>query len=171
MRIFDGKEYRDMTEEELSQMEATSRLAELAERRRPMTEQEVFRLVLTQSINTLAVDDSTALRMKDYYPEWAEGVSYAPGFKVRHRGKLWRVRQSHTAQMGWEPENAPALWEQINEVYEGTVNDPIPYDGNMALEQGKYYIQSNVIYLCSRDTVNPVYQPLKELVDIYVEII
>ena len=36
-RIFDGKEYRDMTEEEQSDFEAASRLAEIAERRRPMT--------------------------------------------------------------------------------------------------------------------------------------
>lgn len=168
-RIFDGKEYRDMTEEEQSDFEAASRLAEIAERRRPMTEQEVSRLMIAQSINTLTVDDGTALRMKYYYPEWAEGVSYEIGFKVRRSGKLWRVRQAHTAQVGWEPENTPALWEQINEVYEGTVDDPIPYEGNMALEHGKYYIQNNVIYLCDRDTVNPVYQPLRELVGLYVK--
>ena len=47
--------------------------------------------------------------------------------------------------------------------------DPIPYDGNMALEAGKYYIQDYVIYLCNRDTVNPVYNPLAELVGLYVE--
>ena len=168
-RIFDGKEYRDMTEEERSGFEAASRLAEIAERRRPMTEQEVSRLMIAQNINTLTVDDGTALRMKEFYPEWVVGASYEMGFKVRHRGKLWRVRQAHTSLTGWEPENAPALWEQINEVYEGTVDDPIPYGGNMALEQGKYYIQDNVIYLCDRDTVNPVYQPLRELVGLYVK--
>ena len=31
------------------------------------------------------------------------------------------------------------------------------------------YIQDVVTYLCSRDTVNPVYNPLRELVGIYVE--
>ena len=79
--------------------------------------------------------------------------------------------QAHTAQTGWEPENAAALWEQINETHEGTVDDPIPYEENMALEQGRYYIQDQVIYLCNRDTEIPVHQPLTELVDIYVEII
>lgn len=169
--IFDGKEYRDMTAEELSQREAYFRVAEIAERRRPMTEPEVSRLLIAEQINRLSVDDHTALRMKEFYPEWVVGASYEMGFKVRHRGKLWRVRQAHTSLTGWEPENAPALWEQINEVYEGTVDDPIPYGGNMALEQGKYYIQDNVIYLCYRETINPVYQPLKNLVGLYVEVI
>lgn len=168
-RIFDGKEYRDMTAEELSRQEAASRLAELAERRRPMTEQEVSRLMIAQNINTLVVDDNTALRMKEFYPEWVVGASYEMGFKVRRKEKLWRVRQSHTAQVGWEPENAAALWEQINETHDGTIDDPIPYEGNMALANGKYYIQDSVVYLCIRDTGNPVYHALSDLIGVYVE--
>ena len=39
----------------------------------------------------------------------------------------------------------------------------------MALESGKYYIQDYTIYLCTRDTGNPVYNALSELVGIYVE--
>ena len=31
------------------------------------------------------------------------------------------------------------------------------------------YSQDGVTYLCNRDTVNPVYNPLRELVGIYVE--
>ena len=41
----------------------------------------------------------------------------------------------------------------------------------MALENGKYYSQDGTTYLCNRDTVNPVYNPLRELVGIYVEIV
>ena len=39
----------------------------------------------------------------------------------------------------------------------------------MALENGKYYSQDGVTYLCNRDTVNPVYNPLRELVGLYVK--
>lgn len=170
-RIFDGKEYRDMTEEELAQLEAKSRLAEIIERRRPMTEQEVYRLMIAQSINTLVVEDNTSLRMKDFYPEWDAGVTYEPGFKVRYKGNLWRVVQAHTSQADWEPDNAASLWEIINETYEGSISDPIPYGGNMELHRDKYYIQDNVIYLCCRDTINPVYQHLKDLVGLYVKVI
>lgn len=169
MRIYENGIYRDMTAEEIAAMEKESNLAAIAERSRPMTESEVNRLLIEQQINTLTVDDNTALRMRDFYPEWAENVAYAVGFKVQRNGKLWRVLQAHTSQSGWQPENVASLWEQINETHSGTLEDPIPYDGNMAMENGKHYIQDNAIYLCIRDTVNPVYNPLAELVGIYVE--
>lgn len=178
MKIYENGTYRDMTEEEIAAMEKESNLAAIAERSRPMTESEVSRMLITQQINTLSVDDNTALRMMEFYPEWAENTAYTAvqgkpvGFKVRRSNKLWKLRQEHTSQIGWEPENAgtESLWEQINETHSGAMDDPIPYDGNMALENGKYYIESNEIYLCTRDTVNPVYNPLVELLDLYVEI-
>ena len=159
-----------MTAEEIAAMQAEAAKAEAAERHRPMTEQEVTALFLRQNINVLEVDDQTAVRMVSFYPEWVAGVSYTAGFKVQHKGKLCRCMQAHTSQEGWEPENAPSLWEYINEVYAGDQYDPIPYEGNMALENGKYYTQNGVTYLCTRDTGNPVYNALSELVGLYVEV-
>lgn len=141
----------------------------VSERNRPLTAEEVTAMLIRQQINTITVDDQTALRMVEFYPEWAAGVAYTADYKVQHGGKLWRCLQAHTSQTGWEPENAPALWTEICETHNGTLADPIPYDGNMALESGKYYIQDYTIYLCTRDTGNPVYNALSELVGIYVE--
>lgn len=126
-----------------------------------------LRQIIEQAVQS--VDDNTALEAKELHPAWAADVAYETGYKVQYDGKLWRVLQAHTSQAGWEPENAASLWEQINETHAGTLDDPIPYSGNMALESGKYYVQDGVIYLCTRDTVNPVYNALSELVGIYVE--
>ena len=158
-----------MTAEEIAVLQEETKLLNAVRQNQPMTESEVSRLIIAQQINTLTVDDNTALRMVEFYPEWASDTDYAVGFKVQRSGKLWRCLQAHTAQVGWEPENAASLWEQINETHAGTLDDPIPYDGNMALEAGKYYIQDYVIYLCNRDTGNPVYNPLAELVGLYVD--
>ena len=141
----------------------------IIERTRPLTAEEVTAMLIRQQINGLTVDDNTALRMVEFYPEWSAGQAYTAGYKVQHGGKLWRCVQAHTSQTGWEPENTPALWEEICESHAGTLDDPIPYSGNMALESGKYYIQDYVIYRCTRDTINPVYQPLSDLVGLYVE--
>ena len=65
-------------------------------------------------------------------------------------------------------EGTESLYAVINETNAGTQEDPIPYNGNMTLENGKYYSQDGVIYLCNRDTEIPVYQALKDLVNIYV---
>lgn len=170
MKKYVNGQYIDMTQEELEQIEKEARLAAIAERTRPLTESEVSRLLIAQQINTLSVDDNTALRMKDFYPVWAKNTAYAAGYKVQYNGKLWRCKDpGHTSQAGWEPSiNTASLWEEICESRDGTLADPIPYDGNMALESGKYYIQDYTIYLCTRDTGNPVYNPLAELVGIYV---
>lgn len=160
---------RDMTPGEIADMQKQSAILEAQEAARPMTESEVVRMLITAQVNALDVDDNTALRMVSFYPEWASGSTYAAGFKAQYGGGLWRCLQAHTSQTGWEPENAPALWEQINETHTGELTDPIPYSGNMALTAGLYYIQDSAVYLCTRDTENLVYHALADLVGIYVE--
>ncbi|BFU44297.1 lytic polysaccharide monooxygenase [Krasilnikovia sp. MM14-A1004] len=44
---------------------------------------------------------------------WAAGTAYAVGAVVTYGGLSYRCRQAHTALVGWEPPNAPALWERI----------------------------------------------------------
>ena len=155
----------DLTPEEI----AEAKIAAAMEKSRPLTEAEVSRMLITAQINTLSVDDNTALRMTTFYPEWAANAEYTIGYKVQRGGRLWCCIQAHTSQIGWEPENAPSLWTEICETHAGTLEDPIPYNGNMALESGKYYSQNSKIYRCTRDTVNPVYNALSELVGLYVE--
>ena len=175
MRIKENGIVRDMTPEEIAEFQKQTAIAEAAEKSRPLTEAEVSRLLIAAQINTLTVDDSTALRMKEFYPDWEPGTASTAaagrpvGSKVRRDHKLWKLKQEHTSQTGWEPENAAALWEQIDETHAGTLEDPIPYEGNMALTAGRYYIQGGVIYLCNRDTGNPVYNALADLVGLYVE--
>ena len=142
---------------------------EILKKRMPYTMEEVTAMLIRQQINTLTVDDNTALRMREFYPDWAAGQAYTAGYKVQHGGRLWRCVQAHTSQTGWKPENAPALWTEICESHTGTLADPIPYSGNMALESGKYYIQDVAVYRCARDTINPVYNALSDLISLYVE--
>ncbi|MFG1777485.1 carbohydrate-binding protein [Micromonospora sp. NPDC049048] len=41
---------------------------------------------------------------------WAAGTAYPAGARVTYGGVGYRCLQAHTAQPGWEPPNAPALW-------------------------------------------------------------
>ena len=169
MIIIENFVEREATPEEVAAMKKQESFDAIEERTRPFTEIEVYGMIVAQQINTLVVDNNTALRMKSFYPEWAVNTAYSVGFKAQHNGKLWQVRQAHTSQNGWEPENTPSLWEQINETNAGTRDDPIPYNSNMALETGKYYSQYGVVYICTRDTGNPVFNDLSTLVGLYVE--
>lgn len=161
---------REATAEELAAMEAESHKAAILEQRKPLTEQEVSRMLLAQQVNTLAVDDNTALRMKDFYPVWTAGESYAVGYKVQKDGRLWKAVQAHTAQAGWEPENAASLWTELCETHSGEQDDPVSYNGNMELTEGLYYWQHDTLYRCIRSTGSPVYHALSDLVGLYVEV-
>ena len=168
MVIYINGKCRGMTSEEIAAMREEQEKAEAEECRRPLTESEVTAMLIRAQINTLDVDDSTALRMMDYYPAWESGKAYTVGYKVTYNGKLYRVGMAHTSQADWTPDTAVTLFERIDETHNGSKYDPIPYDGNMALESGKYYTQDGVTYLCTRDTVNPVYNALADLVGLYV---
>ena len=178
MKICENGVIREMTAAEIAAMQDASARAEAEEKHRPLSLGEVQEMMVRAQINTLAVDDATALRMVEFYPEWGSGKAYTSangctaGYKVTRNGKLWKLRQEHTSQADWAPGEAgtESLWTEICEAHDGTKYDPIPYNGNMALENGKYYTQDGVLYLCNRDTGNPVYHPLSELVGIYVEV-
>lgn len=172
MKIYENGVIRDMTAEEIAEMEEAKLRHEAAEKHRPLTVDEVSAMLIKQQINTLAVDDQTALRMIAFYPDWENGKAYAAGDKLVSGGKLYKVLQAHTSQSTCAPGAAgtESLYARIDEEHDGTQYDPIPYEGNMALENGKYYTQGGVLYKCTRDTGNPVYNTLAELVGIYVEV-
>lgn len=169
MKIYDGSVIRDMTaEEEAAMIEAAAR-QEVEERHRPLTISEVSEMLIRTQINTLDVDDQTAYRMRQFYPEYAVGCAYAVGDKFVYNDELYKVLTAHTSQADWVPgTGTESLYVRIDEEHDGSKYDPIPYSGNMALEKDKYYVQEGIVYLCTRDTGNPVYNALDELVGIYV---
>ena len=139
---------------------------------RPLSQSAVSQMIIKQQINNLSVDDNTALRMKQYYPTFDEivGQEVKQGFKFRHGDYLWATVKGMEIQSHYPPgDGMESLYEKVNETHDGTIDDPIPYDGNMRLELGKYYTQNDITYLCTRDTINPVYVALVDLVGHYVE--
>lgn len=174
MRSFYNGAYIDMDNRAEEKLKSEYLKNEAAERSRPLTAEEVTTMLIKQQVNTLAVDDNTALRMTEFYPEWNGLIGQTVDkteYKFQHNGKLYKtIPANHTFQAEWVPGvGTEALYTRIDEEHAGTLADPIPYNGNMALESGKYYLQGSVTYLCTRDTGIAVYQPLADLVGVYVE--
>lgn len=166
------------TEEEIVAMQEAQARAEAEEKHRPLSQEEVTTMLLRQQINTLAVDNETAYRMREFYPEWADlaAAQYTTnksGFKFLHTGDLYKtIPATHTFASQWVPGvGTESIYVRIDETHDGTKYDPIPYNGNMELLSGKYYTQSGQTYHCTRDTGTAVFHPLAELVGIYVEIV
>lgn len=171
-----------LTDEEIAELQEQAdrdaARAKVLERTRPLSFPEVQEMLVRQKINTIAVDNQTALRMRIYYPTFSELVGHTvkKGTKFRatdsEDADLYTVIQPElTIQEHYPPgTGTESLYTRIDEQHDGTKYDPIPYDGNMALVNGLYYTQGGVLYLCNRDTVNPVYHALSELVGLYVEV-
>lgn len=174
MKKYVNGQYINMTSEEVAAFEEQQAQAAAAEKKRPLTAAEVSEMMVRQQINTLSVDDQTALRMLDYYPTWESltGTEVAAGTRLTYGGKLYKVLQAHTVSAQWVPGvGTESIYTRIDEEHEGDRYDPIPYEGNMELVQGKYYSQGGVVYLCNRSTGQPVYHTLAELVGLYVEVV
>ena len=111
--------------------------------------------------------------MRSFYPEFESvaGQKVKKDFKFTHDGKLWKTIQAElTIESHYPPGvGTESLYTEVCETHDGTLYDAIPYDGNMVLENGKHYTQDGVVYRCTRDTGNPVYNTLAELVGLYVE--
>ena len=124
------------------------------------------------------LEDEQAITVVDLFPLWADliGQPLTAGQRVKFAGRLWKVLQDHTAQDDWTPDVAASLFTEVvaggggGTDEPGTLANPIPYNNNMELEEGKYYIQYDVVYLCIRSTGVPVYNNLADLVHIYVEV-
>lgn len=134
----------------------------------------------TQEINNYNLSPAEALQVQSWYPVlfetegYEEGKPIFTGTRVQYYGKLWEVRQDHNIASHFAPSLATAsLWKEVTEETAdvGTIENPIPYEGNMELEEGKYYSQDGVVYLCTRSTGVPVYNALKDLVGIYVSVV
>lgn len=130
---------------------------------------------MTVAANADALRTAEVEAVKPLFDAWAAGVAYEAGRDIVRYGEgdaLYLCRTSHTSQADWTPGTATAsLWTRIDAAHAGTADDPIPYEGNMALESGKYYSQDGVVYRCTRDTGNPVFHALSELVGLYVEVV
>lgn len=135
-----------------------------------MTTKEALKLRSIIELASQSLDDKIALEAVCLHPEWQIGAAYPVGHKVQRIGRLWKCRQAHTSQADWTPEVSASLWEEICEAHAGTLADPIPYNGNMELTGGLYYIQDGIIYLCTRSSGQPVHHALSELVGLYVEV-
>lgn len=114
------------------------------------------------------------------YPKWEEYIGrklpkedeQGRVNRVQYNKKLWQVRQDINVVLKNQPPGieTAALYEVIDVTHTGTLEDPIPYDQTMKVYNGKYYIEDGIIYLCTRDSVNPLYASCASLVPHYFDV-
>lgn len=118
--------------------------------------------------------DEDALEAVELFDAWVPDTEYPADKRLQHEGELYRVRQLHNSQAIYPPGSpgTEALYAKVERHGQGdTPENPIPYEGNLELYEGKYYAQDGVVYRCTRSTGVPVYHPLAQLVGLYVEVV
>ena len=121
-----------------------------------------------------ALSDAQARTCKLIYQQWSNliGTTATPGQRFLYGDTLYRVHtdaSEHTFSAEWVPGvSTAALYEVIDEAHSGTIDDPIPFTQPMEIFKDKYYSQNGKVYLCIRNSGQPLAFDLAELVGLYV---
>lgn len=165
-------EWEEITQEDVERIMKAKKAAH-GEVIYPETEINQLLGLMSVNINTMDLADEQALQYKKLYPKWEDFINQKleKDYKVQYDDKLYKVKQTIETVLENQPPSidTAALYEEINETNKGTLEDPIPYNNNMELFEGKYYSQNGVTYKCTRNTEQAVYQDLSGLLGIYVE--
>lgn len=119
MVVLVKNKYIEMTPEEIASIQSQVAKQMAEEAKRQLTMEEVIRLAIAKTINSITIEDETALRMVEYYPA-PDAASYAAGDRIQYNGKLYKCLQAHTAQADWNPVDAPSLWAEVLAGQDGT---------------------------------------------------
>ena len=120
-----------------------------------MNKNDIFEVLIKMAVKQARkiTDDQEALELKMLYKQWEKqiGRELTVGEYVQHGDRLYRVLTTHVAQVNWEPGvGTESLFVIVDKTHAGTKEDPIPWSNNMECEEGKYYSEDGVIYLCIR---------------------
>ena len=157
MRIYKNGIYRDMTPGEIATLQTEQRKAELSEKSRPLTADEVNLLFLMQNINIVITDDATASRAVVFHPEMKYDGKLIPAkTRINWKGTLKRAAVDIWDTKENNPDNAPTLWEDIS-YKDGFRIIPEVITATLAFSENEYGWWEDKLY---RSVVNGnVYNP------------
>ena len=104
------RQQRKLTEDEKIKIEKSKALAPT----RHLTLEEVQKLMIRRTINSIDIPDATASRMVDYYPTLTgDGSLIKAGTKINWHGQLKKAAVDLWDTAENSPDNAPTLWVDI----------------------------------------------------------
>ena len=138
----------------------------------PYTEEVVDKIKQLLQEQVKQQTDEEALENIELFPTWQSkiGVQVNQGERLYFDDKLFKVLQTHTPQEDWRPDTTASLYVQVVKDDAGTIDNPIPFEVNMELVEGKYYVEYDVKYRCTRYLAQSVWH-LADLVGNYVQVV
>ena len=78
-----------------------------------MTREHAYELRNLLHKASKSLSDEDALNGIELFPIWKVDTQYILDERIRYNDKLYKCVQAHTSQVGWEPDNTPALWTEV----------------------------------------------------------
>ena len=119
------------------------------------------------------LSDDEAKKVPALFPLWETEKAYAVGDRVWYQASLYKCVQAHTSQSTWNPKDAVSLWANVSEESQeadGSREHPFAWEQGMTSYNGKYYTEEGILYLCIRDSGNPLYFPIASLIGTYFQV-
>lgn len=120
------------------------------------------------------MSNEQALTCKSVFPKWESfiGGEMKKNTRFTYSGELYISNQDipTVLENQYPSIDTAALYMRIDEEHAGSLEDPIPYSQLMAVEEGKYYIEEEIIYKCIRSSGQPLYASCASLVNNYFEV-
>lgn len=130
------------------------------------------KLAISYAIQLMS--NEQALNCKSVFPKWETfiGGEMKKNTRFTYSGELYIANQdiSVVLENQYPSMDTAALYSRIDEEHEGTYEDPIPYSQMMTVEEGKYYLEEEIIYKCIRSSEQPLYATCASLVGNYFEV-
>lgn len=134
---------------------------------------EALMLTSIKASFLLELPDETAATLPLCFEPWESyiGKSLKSGERVKYNNKLYKVIQNVPVVLENQPPGieTASLYNAIDVEHAGTLEDPIPYDQTMTVHNGKYYVENDIIYKCTRDSGQPLYHTCESLIGHYFE--
>lgn len=142
------------------------------------SQQRMLKTMMMQAQQTaflLDLPDEEAVKIPYCYPKWEsfKGARLEKDQRIEYVGKLWKTRAVIDPVLEHQPPSieTSSLYLRIDETHAGTIDDPIPYDLNMAVLEGLYYIENELVYKCIRTSENPLYATCESMIGNYFEVV
>lgn len=140
-----------------------------------LSPEEIARDIILEQYNQRTdISNQDALDRMVVIYDWSKyiGKTLLQGQVCVYNDKVWRSRQEHTVLDVYPPSmDTASLYEVIEIIPTGEKDDPIPYTTPMEIFAGKYYTESDQLYICTRDSRTALSHSLSDLVGMYVEVV
>lgn len=164
-RVVEGQETEEGTiQKHIERVQEYVKLPEVEPSQYELQQEAMLQLAKMQAKEI--TEDEKALTVQALHDEWnGNGVEYKENTYLNYKRQLYKVNegQTHISQPDWTPDTAHSLFTAIGKPGEGTQDNPIKWVDGMIAEEGKYYIDEGVMYLCIENSVIGLYGKPKNL--------